>query len=167
MNRVSRNAPCPCGSGRKFKRCCLPTSSAGPSSNSALREIETIDATGRGCRWTTFKREGPEGSARGEIVEHLCTGDRFEVDAPNGWLRNGESVSMLFALDALPPQLAGWALQQALDAATDEEPTPLGVELARVLLLAGAVLEVIGETRESSPGRLRRTLPLRRRRTAA
>jgi hypothetical protein len=24
MNRVSRNAPCPCGSGIKFKKCCLP-----------------------------------------------------------------------------------------------------------------------------------------------
>jgi len=24
MSAVSRNAPCPCGSGRKYKRCCLP-----------------------------------------------------------------------------------------------------------------------------------------------
>ena len=23
MKNVSRNAPCPCGSGQKFKRCCL------------------------------------------------------------------------------------------------------------------------------------------------
>jgi len=22
--KVRRNAPCPCGSGRKYKRCCLP-----------------------------------------------------------------------------------------------------------------------------------------------
>ncbi|MFQ6114178.1 MAG: SEC-C metal-binding domain-containing protein [bacterium] len=22
MNKVSRNAPCPCGSGRKYKKCC-------------------------------------------------------------------------------------------------------------------------------------------------
>jgi tetratricopeptide (TPR) repeat protein len=24
MAKVHRNAPCPCGSGRKYKRCCLP-----------------------------------------------------------------------------------------------------------------------------------------------
>ena len=23
--RIGRNDPCPCGSGRKFKRCCMPT----------------------------------------------------------------------------------------------------------------------------------------------
>ena len=23
-NRVSRNDPCPCGSGKKYKHCCLP-----------------------------------------------------------------------------------------------------------------------------------------------
>ncbi len=24
MTKIGRNAPCPCGSGRKYKRCCLP-----------------------------------------------------------------------------------------------------------------------------------------------
>jgi tetratricopeptide (TPR) repeat protein len=24
MEKIARNAPCPCGSGRKYKRCCLP-----------------------------------------------------------------------------------------------------------------------------------------------
>ena len=24
MSKISRNAPCPCGSGKKYKRCCLP-----------------------------------------------------------------------------------------------------------------------------------------------
>ena len=27
--RVGRNEPCPCGSGKKFKRCCLNTPSGG------------------------------------------------------------------------------------------------------------------------------------------
>jgi len=26
MTKVSRNAPCPCGSGKKYKKCCLPNS---------------------------------------------------------------------------------------------------------------------------------------------
>jgi uncharacterized protein YecA (UPF0149 family) len=29
--RVGRNDPCPCGSGRKFKRCCLWRSTAAPA----------------------------------------------------------------------------------------------------------------------------------------
>jgi tetratricopeptide (TPR) repeat protein len=24
MEKIGRNAPCPCGSGKKYKRCCLP-----------------------------------------------------------------------------------------------------------------------------------------------
>ena len=24
-NKIGRNAPCPCGSGKKYKRCCLKT----------------------------------------------------------------------------------------------------------------------------------------------
>lgn len=28
---VSRGAPCPCGSGRKYKRCCLPKEARKPA----------------------------------------------------------------------------------------------------------------------------------------
>ena len=28
MAKISRNAPCPCGSGQKYKRCCLPKDQA-------------------------------------------------------------------------------------------------------------------------------------------
>lgn len=37
--RVGRNDPCPCGSGRKFKRCCLVRGPA-PRAGRALAEIE-------------------------------------------------------------------------------------------------------------------------------
>ena len=30
MARISRNAPCPCGSGKKYKRCCLARTQAPP-----------------------------------------------------------------------------------------------------------------------------------------
>ncbi len=30
MTKISRNAPCPCGSGKKYKRCCLPNEAATP-----------------------------------------------------------------------------------------------------------------------------------------
>jgi hypothetical protein len=35
---AGRNDPCPCGSGRKFKRCCLGRDSAGPPFTAAERE---------------------------------------------------------------------------------------------------------------------------------
>jgi hypothetical protein len=28
MNKARRNDPCPCGSGKKFKKCCLPREEA-------------------------------------------------------------------------------------------------------------------------------------------
>jgi SEC-C motif len=164
MARVSRNAPCPCGSGKKFKLCCMPAE-GGPGF--ALREIETIDATGRGCRWTVFKREGPEGAAKGELAEHVCTSDRYEIQPPDGWLRNGRPVPMMLVLEALPPQLTEWAMRQSFDAVSDEELTPFGVELARVILLAGVVVDLVGDLHAPRHGRLRRALDARKRRAAA
>lgn len=145
----------------------MPAESEGFRSGSALREIETIDATGRGCRWAIFKREGPEGAAKGELVKHLCTDDRYEVQAPDGWLRNDKPVPMMLVLEALPPQMAEWALRQSLEAVSDEEMTPLGAELARVILLAGSVLDLVGDLGAPRQGRLRRALSVRRRRAAA
>lgn len=167
VSRVSRNAPCPCGSGRKYKLCCLSAERSDSHLSPALEAIETIDATERGCHWTIFKRKGPEGAAQGELVEHLCSGDRFEVQAPDGWLRNGKPVSMMFVLDSLPPQLAGWAIGQSFAVVSDEELTPLGVELARLVLLAGAVVDLTGDLGAANQGRLRRVLPGRKRRAAA
>jgi hypothetical protein len=51
MSRIGRNEPCPCGSGRKYKRCCIdkptPASAAappqGPAANSMTLVIETAD----------------------------------------------------------------------------------------------------------------------------
>jgi hypothetical protein len=45
--RVSRNDPCPCGSHRKYKRCCLPRLET-PQAQAALRLYER--AYGPGTR---------------------------------------------------------------------------------------------------------------------
>ncbi len=31
MGKIGRNAPCPCGSGKKYKRCCLPPQEGTPA----------------------------------------------------------------------------------------------------------------------------------------
>ena len=100
-----------------------------------LRPLETLDAANGGFHWTIYARTESSGAVRGEVVEHACDGACFEVDRQRGWLRNGEPVSMFSVLDAIPPQLNAWALKTALEAMSDVELTPLGMEVARVFLL--------------------------------
>jgi len=40
--QVGRNAPCPCGSGKKYKKCCLPGHRAEAQWNQGKEEVETI-----------------------------------------------------------------------------------------------------------------------------
>ncbi len=40
--QVGRNAPCPCGSGKKYKKCCLPGHRAEAQRNQDKEEVETI-----------------------------------------------------------------------------------------------------------------------------
>jgi hypothetical protein len=163
MEGASRNSLCPCGSGRKYKRCCLPGDS-GRAPDSLLQPLETLDATGRDCRWTIYARMDPGGSLAGELVEHTCDGERFEVDPLRGWLHNEKPVSMFSVLDALPPQLNGWALRTAIQAMSDEDLTPIGIEVARVFMLASAVNEA---AREHTPTKLARIRWMARRRRVA
>lgn len=48
MAKIGRNAPCPCGSGKKYKKCCLPlqtTSSPQPSSGTVhpMADLDDLD----------------------------------------------------------------------------------------------------------------------------
>jgi hypothetical protein len=40
MNKIRRNQPCPCRSGRKYKHCCLPLQEAGLASGAAQKNIK-------------------------------------------------------------------------------------------------------------------------------
>ncbi len=41
MAKIQRNAPCPCGSGNKYKKCCLPAEQAtSAEASKAKRELE-------------------------------------------------------------------------------------------------------------------------------
>jgi len=41
--RYGRNAPCPCGSGKKYKHCCLLKAAEGKKANVALQTVLSID----------------------------------------------------------------------------------------------------------------------------
>ena len=40
MAKIGRNDPCPCGSGQKYKRCCLPRDEAAAAQRAAARARE-------------------------------------------------------------------------------------------------------------------------------
>jgi tetratricopeptide (TPR) repeat protein len=40
MAKIGRNDPCPCGSGQKYKRCCLPREEAAAAERTAARARE-------------------------------------------------------------------------------------------------------------------------------
>jgi hypothetical protein len=42
MVEVARNAPCPCGSGRKFKKCCLDTHAAAVAGDAAALDVAAL-----------------------------------------------------------------------------------------------------------------------------
>lgn len=45
MDKPGRNAPCPCGSGRKYKKCCLPKDEASPTPTTIHTPV--LDPTAR------------------------------------------------------------------------------------------------------------------------
>jgi SEC-C motif len=72
MGRVSRNAPCPCGSGRKYKLCCLA------DERRAQREAQCDDAVGRRIQDWSAERLGDEITAA--LDEFLAGGERVMDD---------------------------------------------------------------------------------------
>ena len=77
MARIGRNSPCPCGSGKKYKRCCgaLDQGHSGPAGDPAGGEqIDTLERASRsgdsraavrlGLRYL-MARDAPDNPARG------------------------------------------------------------------------------------------------------
>lgn len=44
MTQIGRNQPCPCTSGKKYKRCCLPAHEAAASETARLRAAPPADS---------------------------------------------------------------------------------------------------------------------------
>jgi len=43
MSKISRNAPCPCGSGKKYKRCCLSNQKANSKKINLMSDFDDFD----------------------------------------------------------------------------------------------------------------------------
>ncbi len=82
MARTGRNAPCPCGSGKKYKKCCLSLDEAAPLSppeDSAFSELEsfTDDGWERDDEWLEEDDEWLEGNDEDDWDDDL-----FETAEP-------------------------------------------------------------------------------------
>jgi len=122
--KAGRNDPCPCGSGRKFKHCCLPKTEAIPPDELTWRRVRrAIDPLARDLLREAARRFGEPGLDAAWDEFHL-----FESDEPF----DGESpyTSLFFA----------WFLHDWL-------PDPAGTELppeVRKATVAHAYLARVG-----------------------
>jgi len=60
---VGRNSPCPCGSGKKYKKCCLPLKDAHDAQERTARHLEWLE-------W--FKKDIEEGQIGLEPLYSSC-----------------------------------------------------------------------------------------------
>ena len=117
MAKIGRNQPCPCGSGRKYKHCCLPLDQAGrkPSPMARMRisliaEIEKI------------QRAAADGRVR---LRQLGVFIFFSMDNGDAWvLEVSES-------DAVQVAAAG----QALEPPVQEDPETIEINWSHTFAL--------------------------------
>ncbi len=97
---VGRNEPCPCGSGKKFKRCCLEVQSAAASAANPHKPMdvmwETCEESSTMILW--LRRSGKftkELSVRiclafanSKLLRNVTESDRWAVQTAQEWLDN-------------------------------------------------------------------------------
>lgn len=109
---VRRNDPCPCGSGRKFKKCCAPMQGQVPEPlDEAVRRVvaASLDASQRQA--LAADRQAPL-SLKLAVAEHLAEEAGFE-GVPDLLLPVFESLPARGGMDVLLPALD--LLMEALD----------------------------------------------------
>src|SRR5258708_13325620 len=84
MAKIGRNDPCPCGSGKKYKRCCLE------KDETAERKFA---ATERTFAATASVPQRQIGTVAAEIAERLAAG-AYEIDETEDELATASNVAV-------------------------------------------------------------------------
>src|SRR5712691_9930812 len=85
---ISRNAPCPCGSGRKYKRCCLA------DEEQAVREARFDDGVGRRIQdWSADQFDDEIGAALEEFVGPERVMDDADIQIFATWFHNDRELA--------------------------------------------------------------------------
>lgn len=133
MARIGRNDPCPCGSGRKYKRCCLRQQQANRTASplgqlklSLQAEIEKIQAAARDGK---------------DIV--------LELGVFILWSSKGGDAWLLEITDSDAVQVA--AAGQVLDVPIDENPETIAINWSHTFAIRdrGFYLTAYADKKES------------------
>ena len=74
MAKISRNAPCPCGSGKKYKKCCLPAEEA-VAAEAAVQQRSRI------AEWAAnFEDDDDPTDLSNEIIDLIDAGKLDEAE---------------------------------------------------------------------------------------
>ena len=135
MNKIARNAPCPCGSGKKHKKCCLGKSSY---SHSALGEAPPVGVAGDFEVLERRMREGYEFMMAGQTAQ-AC--DRWtelwEIIRPRlrPEMRTCESTTVVFdGTQPLHDWLQDFALELYNAALDDVRCVDTGIQLCEKVI---------------------------------
>jgi len=139
--KLGRNDPCPCGSGLKYKRCCLAKRAAAP-----FTQEERVSAVGK-LRDFADEELGPEDDEAYDAFYGPWRDDeRFEA-LGGEWMELSESVyDMWFFLDR-----AVDGRRRAVDVFLDRDP-PLSAGERRYLELARETSLRLYEVEDAAPG---------------
>ena len=103
MAKTGRNAPCPCGSGKKYKKCCMKKdqAAAGPPK---IMTASGEEASFHQARYDLFDRE--------QALARFDQAPDFDLDEPGAgktgetsisWLETGESARLMQSIQSGKP----------------------------------------------------------------
>jgi hypothetical protein len=149
MTAIPRNAPCPRGSGRKYKRCCLGRDETGAARGAERRVLAREIAVSEGCGFRIWA----EADGGGEVAEHLCDGRILELGHRPGlgltWVDGGRPVRLFELVADLPMELVEWVLGRTHDGLREADehgdPWTIAEDLARLLVATKALAERLDE----------------------
>ena len=122
MTKIGRNQPCPCGSGKKYKHCCLPQEQAGGiASPMAQMKISLMAEIGKIQRAATDKKER---------LRELGVFIFFSMKNGDAWV--------LEVSDSDAVQVAEGG--QALEPPVDENPETIEINWSHTFALKGRKL---------------------------
>lgn len=78
--RIGRNDPCPCGSGKKYKKCCLGKASVAEQTESVPSALETLQASRASTKYPigTIALYGPDERVTTKIAASVIKHERAE-----------------------------------------------------------------------------------------
>ena len=105
MAKIGRNDPCPCGSGKKYKKCCLKKDQvSAPTGLPTVMTASGEEVSFRQARYDVIDQDG--------IIARLNQASDFEADEPEDkrsgeisytWLEAGESARLMKTIQGIKP----------------------------------------------------------------